>query len=113
MGSRTETPKAVIQQDSTPEALPVGTPSANLDSHSWIFQAVMEIQKSIGKIEAKADALTDKIDAVATDVRSQKEKIDNLRLWIAAVGGGFAVISGLAALVPQTAKERIIHYLFG
>ncbi|MEI7609380.1 MAG: hypothetical protein WCJ64_18520 [Rhodospirillaceae bacterium] len=124
MGSLTTGTKPSSQTDSTPGAFPDQAPAGALDNHSWLLQAMLDIQKSIGKIDAKTDALKDtidtktdalkeKVDSLASEVKSQKEKIDKLRLLVAAVGGGLAVVWTLAALVPQAVKEKIVHVLLG
>ncbi len=52
----------------------------------------MEMQKSIGELAAKTDRLI-------TDVKSQGEKVDALRMRFALIAGGTAVVGFILATV--------------
>lgn len=77
-----------------PETPPPRYPSASYD---FTLQAVMEMQRSIGDLAAKTDRLI-------ADVKSQGEKIDSVRMKIAWVTGGAAVVGFLVAMLLAAAR---------
>jgi hypothetical protein len=70
-----------------------------------MLQAIMELQKSVGEINAKVDRL-------AGDLKSQGEKLDKLRIWAASLGGGAAVLAFLAWVITMW-REQIAVWLSG
>ena len=66
----------------------------------------MELQRAVGELTAKVDRLIG-------DVKSQGDKIDRLRITLAWVGGGAALIAAVLAFLPATIREAIIQKLWG
>lgn len=71
-----------IPPTSFPETTP---PRFSQPGHDFTLQAVIEMQKSIGELSAKTDRLI-------SDVKSHGDKIDGIRLTLAWVAGGAAVV---------------------
>lgn len=95
MASRPRTP------DNTKESVPTEfasvTPRVSQTGHDFTLQAVIEMQRSIGELTAKTDRLI-------ADVKSQGEKVDSVRLRIAWVTGGAAVVGFLIAFALAVVK---------
>lgn len=66
----------------------VPAPTPLIDMNTFIFQSLMEMQKSVSEIGAKTDRLI-------TDVGKQNEKIDVIRGQINFVRGAAWIIGGL------------------
>jgi hypothetical protein len=77
--------------DVPPAALPQISPQFAQPGHDFTLQAVIEMHRSIGELSAKTDRLI-------ADVKSQGEKIDSVRLRLAWVAGGAAVVGFLVAV---------------
>ncbi len=83
-------------RESTPKTFPEVPPPISQSGHDFTLQAVIEMHRSIGELSAKTDRLI-------ADVQSQGSKIDAIRIRLAWVTGGAAVVGfivslGLAAL---------------
>jgi hypothetical protein len=76
----------------TPSSFPTVTPPFPQHGHDFTLQAVMEMQRTLGE-------LCGKVDRMAEDLKSQGNKIDAVRLTLARVGGGIAVLVVLISLV--------------
>jgi len=70
----------------------VPAPTPLVDMNTFIFQSLMEMQKSVSEIGAKTDRLI-------TDVGKQNEKIDAVRGQINFFRGAAWIIGGLLAAV--------------
>nr|WP_250809350.1 hypothetical protein [Neorhizobium tomejilense] len=79
-------------QDVAPTSFPDVTPRQVQHGHDFQLQIIMEMQKSIGELAAKTDRLI-------TDVKSQGEKVDALRMRFALIAGGTAVVGFILATV--------------
>ena len=66
-----------------------------MPGHDFTSQAVIEMQRSIGELVAKTDRLI-------TDVKSQGEKIDGVRITLAWVAGGADVVGFLIPIMHLT-----------
>ena len=86
------TPRREQGRDTEPTFAEVQPSRAAMPGHDFTLQAVMEMQRSIGDLAAKTDRLI-------ADVKSQGEKLDGVRMKIAWVGGGAAVVGFLLALL--------------
>ncbi len=79
-----------LGRESTPGKMPETTPpNMGLDQHSWILQAVMEMQVSIGQ-------LTQAVNTLTTQSKEQKDKLDSISHRIYA---GTAVLGILIAIL--------------
>lgn len=58
----------------------MAAPRRSYDDHSFVLQAIMDLQKTVGSLTSKVDRLID-------DVSSHGNKIDRLRLTLAWAGG--------------------------
>lgn len=77
--------------DTTPPSMPQMTPPFSQSGHDFTLQAVIEMQKSLGELTAKTDRLI-------SDVKSQGDKIDGVRLLLARIGGGAALLVVLVGI---------------
>jgi hypothetical protein len=66
----------------------VPPPAYNPAGHDFTLQTIIELQRSVGELCAKVDRLIG-------DVKSQGDKIDALRMRVAWVTGGAAVVGVL------------------
>lgn len=66
----------------------------------------MELQKAVGEIGAKVDRLIG-------DVKSQGDKIDRMRITLAWVGGGAALVAAVLAFLPPAVREAIFNRIWG
>lgn len=79
-------PRTDASKETTPTSFAETTPPKFAQpGHDFTLQAVIEMQKSIGELSAKTDRLI-------SDVKSHGEKIDGIRLTLAWVAGGAAVV---------------------
>jgi hypothetical protein len=79
-------------QGTEPKSFPATTPpSYSQPGHDFTLQAVMEMQKNVGELVARTDRLI-------SDVKSQGDKIDNLRIRFAWVTGGAVVVGALISI---------------
>lgn len=84
--SRAKKPAAATDSEpSTPaQTTPTGGAFGQVD-HSFTLQAVMELQKSVGKLEHKIDSLSGSVDGM-------KSKVEDLVHWKHKILGGAAVL---------------------
>jgi hypothetical protein len=79
-------PESVAQvPQSTPSMLGMGMPG-----HDFTLQAVMELQKSVGEMNANLQALKGSVDSIKT-------KVDDLVGWKHKILGGAAVLAVVVA----------------
>lgn len=86
-----------------PQTLPIGI-GAGLPGHDFTLQAVMELQKSVGEINANLQAMKSSLDSV-------KSKVDDLVGWKNKILGGFAVLAVVITFlwyVGSKASEYVI-----
>lgn len=92
-------PKKTAEQESTPQ-VPQSTPyGAGFapGSHDFTLQAVMELQKSVGELNANMQAMKSALDGVKT-------KVDDLVGWKNRILGGAAALTLVVA---------VLSFLFG
>jgi hypothetical protein len=94
-------PRQDNQKDTTPTSFPETTPPAYAQpGHDFTLQAVIQMQKSIGELCAKTDRLI-------SDVKSHGDKIDGIRLTLAWVAGGAAVVGVIVGAAITFAVKNI------
>jgi hypothetical protein len=91
------TPRQDQGKETTPRSFAEVTPRLVTQGHDFILQAVIEMQRSIGELSAKTDRLI-------SDVKSQGEKIDSVRIRLVWVTGGAAVVGFLIATALAALK---------
>lgn len=74
-----------------PQTSPLGV-GAGQPGHDFTLQAVMELQKSVGEINANLQAMKSSLDGV-------KNKVDDLVGWKNKILGGAAVLVAVASLL--------------
>jgi hypothetical protein len=77
------------QPDELPDVTP---PRTALPGHDFTLQAVIEMQRTLGELNAKTDRLI-------TDVDSHGKKLDKVRMqlmWVAGVAAAFGFLLMLA-----------------
>ena len=84
-------------RDTVPPSFAETTPRVAQPGHDFTLQAVVEMQRSIGELVAKTDRLI-------TDVKSQGDKIDSVRMKLAWIAGATAVVGFLVAVVLAFAR---------
>ncbi len=99
------------QGETTPDQHPTSPPPGlSVDNHSWVLQAIMELQRSVGALSATVDALSATVKGLTGTVEKQSEKVDashdrviellaavRFARWI--VGIFVALISALIGLI--------------
>jgi hypothetical protein len=94
-------PSSSLQDETTPTVYPeVPPPRYPLHGHDFTLQTVIELQRSIGELSAKTDRLI-------ADVKSHSDKIDRIRLTLAWVAGGAAVVGVLVGAGITIAVKMI------
>ena len=78
-------PRQESASETSPTSFPETTPRFAQLGHDFTLQIVAEMQRSIGELCAKTDRLI-------ADVKSQGDKIDAIRMRLAWVAGGGAVV---------------------
>jgi hypothetical protein len=68
-----------------------------------MLQAVIEMQKSIGELTARTDRLI-------SDVKSQGDKVDGIRLLLAWFGGGSALLGGTCRYWPSAPEALALDW---
>lgn len=98
MGKPPTSDRASTRRDQSPGALPDVTPERTpLSSYDFTLQAVIEMQRSLGELNAKVDRLI-------TDVDSQGKKIDKVRMRLTWVAGVAATLGFLLMLAITMVK---------
>jgi hypothetical protein len=92
-------PRSEQGRDTTPPSFAEVTPSrqASGAGHDFTLQAVMEMQRTLGE-------LCGKVERMGADLKSQGEKLDGVRLTLARVGGGIAVLVVVVGLISAAVK---------
>lgn len=88
----TKRPSTPNHERDEPPNFPDVVPRAVQHGHDFQLQIIMELQRSIGELSSKTDRLI-------SDVKSQGEKIDKIRLRFAWIAGGTAVIGFIVATI--------------
>lgn len=83
--------KRQSEREATPQDFPQVTPRISQPGHDFTLQTVMEMQRSLGELGAKVDRLIN-------DVKGHGEKLDSVRMRLAWVAGGAAVLGFLVAV---------------
>lgn len=85
--------KRSSESDAVPPQQPQVTPSFHTGAdHSFTLQAVMELQKSVGEMNANLEGLRASVDGL-------KGKVEDLVAWKNKILGGVVVISVVATIV--------------
>jgi hypothetical protein len=84
-------PRGESSRETVPTSFPETTPRFAQPGYDFTLQAVVEMQRSLGELSAKTDRLI-------TDVKSQGDKIDSVRMRLAWLAGGAAVLGFLVAI---------------
>ena len=87
----------------SPQTSPIGI-GTGLPGHDFTLQAVMELQKSVGEINANLQAMKSSLDSV-------KSKVDDLVGWKNKILGGFAVLAVMITFlwyIGSKASEYVI-----
>jgi hypothetical protein len=92
-----KSPRQDQQRESVPTSFPETTPRSGQPSHDFTLQAVMEMQRTLGELCAKVERL-------GGDLKGQSDKLDAVRITMARVGGGIAVLIVLISLVAALIK---------
>ncbi len=73
----------------SPVDFPRTTPPITAVDHSWVLQTTMEIQKSVGKIEAS-------IEALRAETKEHGDKLDKFEkiLYATSIVGGIVLVIG-------------------
>lgn len=90
-------PRQDQTQETVPASFPETLPRFATSGHDFTLQAVMEMHHSIGDLVAKTERLI-------SDVKSQGEKIDAVRIKIAWVTGGAAAVGFILAVILAVLK---------
>ena len=62
------------QGESTPDQHPTSPPPGlSVDNHSWVLQAIMELQRSVGALSATVDALSATVKGLTGTVEAVRE----------------------------------------
>ena len=85
-------PRQEPGREAPPQSFPETVPRVYQPGHDFTLQAIIEMQRSIGDLCAKTDRLI-------SDVKGHGEKIDSIRLRMAWIAGGAAVVGFLFAAV--------------
>jgi hypothetical protein len=67
----------------------------------------MELQRNVGGLAATLNHTCTNVDNLRIDVKTQGEKIDKMRLWVARVIGGAIVLGFIFWLIPATVREHL------
>lgn len=97
-GSSNESPPASIPQ-TTPKGIGYGHPEYQF------VQSIMEMQKSLGEINASIQALNKSVD-------SSKSKIDDLVKWKNMIVGGALAIGFIIGLLSLISTKVLNHITF-
>ena len=90
------------KEQTTPD-LPTTPPPPNvLDSHSWLFQSIMEIQKSVGGLTTKVDRLVDDVKDQGVHIERLSRQATFLKGWIA----GAVVIVGIVVWMASSVLDH-------
>lgn len=84
--------KAEDTSPQPPQSTPVQPVQHGYQDHSFTLQAIMELQKSVGEMNANLQAMKGTIDGV-------KSKVDDLVSWKHMIIGGAAVFGVVATVI--------------
>jgi hypothetical protein len=81
-------------------------------NNSWMYQALMDINKGIGSLQSDVKHLSEKIDSEGKKISILEGKMGNLEGWVKYGLGAFAVIALIFTFIPSSKKEAISSWLF-
>ena len=88
------------EREGSPASLPEGNPSmAAPYDHSFTLQAIMEMQKTLGSLDAKVGGISGDIAGFKTQMEGFSDKIDKIRHWQSVVSGGAIVVAAIAVII--------------
>lgn len=90
--------KAEDTSPQPPQSTPVQPVQHGYRDHSFTLQAIMELQKSVGEMNANLQALKTSVDGV-------KGKVDDLVNWKHKIIGGAAVAGAIIAVLAFLATK--------
>jgi hypothetical protein len=90
--------KAEDTSPQPPQSTPVQPVQHGYQDHSFTLQAIMELQKSVGEMNANLQALKTSVDGV-------KGKVDDLVNWKHKIIGGAAVAGAIIAVLAFLATK--------
>jgi hypothetical protein len=99
-----KSPKQSSQNEIAPTSYPETTPRFAQPGHDFTLQAIIEMQRTLGELSAKTDRLM-------TDVKSQGDKIDKVRLRLSWVAGGAAVVGFFVAVLLVVLRFLPLNWL--
>ncbi|WP_419903358.1 hypothetical protein [Kiloniella sp.] len=95
-------------QGVVPERMAEAAPNYSQPSHDFTLQAVMELQKSVGKLEATLDNVAQKIDDQKNEVKGVCTRLDAVDKTLNRTIGG-AVVSAILIV----AASSVVWWLIG
>jgi hypothetical protein len=115
MASRNGAKKAATQppvpkpDEPSPDEVPdIPRPTRGFnDDSSFLLQTVCDLNKAVGRLDAKIDNIGDGLKSIKDEVKTVREKVENLRLVLAWGAGGVVTIVFIVAVffkfisVPQ------------
>ena len=84
---------------STPERQPEGPPPAGMHDHSWTLQAVMEMQKDLGKLGEKIDGMRRDLTDLKGDAKETRDKVIEVEKSISVFKGAKLALGGMSAVL--------------
>lgn len=94
-----------------PDVTPTQTQGPDYGLH--VLQAVMEMQRSLGGIDAKINQLRTDVDGMGTKVEATNTKVDKINtklVWVAGICSGItAIVIVVWAIVTQVPWDRLLN----
>ena len=98
-------PRSAEADATAPQAAPAVAPNYGIQDHSFTLQAIMELQRSLGELNANVVALKSSIDGV-------KNKVDDLVSWKHKIIGGVAVAGAVIAILTFAITKAADYVTF-
>jgi hypothetical protein len=92
------------QADSVPASMPSSLPTMNGD-HSFTLQAVMQMHKSMGSLEASIKNLSDAVDRQRASTDEVKKKLGNIEKVMYAAGVVLIIAVTAGGWIMNTTKD--------
>jgi outer membrane murein-binding lipoprotein Lpp len=97
--------------DGTPSGAPASTPSYGGHDHSFTLQAIMEMHKCVGNLQASTDNLTTSIQELSKRVDGMNEKLSGVTHKMYAAGVVLAILVAIGGFIVSKSWDLMVSQI--